>query len=58
MTLLPMSSGIDLQFDVLAQQFVNSIDRMIINHQQYVPKIGFWVNAIELHSTKQAVQIT
>ncbi len=55
MTLLPMSNGIDLQLNVTGQQFVNPIDWVISDHRQHVSQIGFWVNAIELHSTKQAV---
>jgi hypothetical protein len=53
--LLLMSNGTDLQLDVPGQQFVNPIDWVISDHRQYVPQIGFWVNAIEPHSTKQAV---
>ena len=55
MTLLPMSNGIDLQLDVPRQQFVNPIDWVIGDHRQYVPQIGFWINAVEFHSAKQAV---
>ena len=55
MPLLLTSNGIDLQLDVPRQQFVNPIDWIIGDHRQHVPQIGFWINAVEFHSAKQAV---